>query len=529
MNSSRKFSSFPVFLIQFIINLLSVLYVNMTLNLHHSFITSAIATLLTFYIPSFIMYYFIYRNKDESSLALSWILPASTMYFLLLPLFRLITINNLIFFISICNIFVVLGNTVLIAAIISALSFAAEKVIKKTGKYVFLTLSIISVFFYILDAALFYYSHFRLNYQTIAWTMTMNDIKQTTLATCLKYLSPLSISIIIVSLVVSVVIYCQSKKILSNKVFKTSFIFVLLASQLSAALLQLSSPIPQLLRDPFFELINSLPLSKYFSKKLSMEEINKGFEECNIPLKKYTEKEVKDINNQKSNVILITLESVHWRYVNMFGEKEARTWPLMSKLKNRMVIFPFIFSCFPESTCGDYAMITSMIPFSHLFINQNPNMVHKGLVNELKKQNYNTYLFSSESLYDGGLINLTKIMPFDYSFSFNSSERVDNKNTWIWGYKEEFTTKSIVDCLKSRDPAKPYFLWYRTVYPHSPFTNLEPDKDMVFKEKNEYGELTLLSKYKNALIYLDKVLYNFINEITELDNKNKQQTLIVMV
>ena len=359
--------------------------------------------------------------------------------------------------------------------------------------------------------------------------MTINDMKQTTLATCLEYLSPISISLIVLSIAISIVIYCHSRKILSNDHFKLSFIFVLLASQLSSVLLQLSSPIPQVLRDPFFELINSLPISSYFSQKLSMDEINKGFEECNISLKKYTEKEVKDVNTQKTNVIFITLESVHWRYVNMFGEKEVKTWPLMSRLKNRMVVFPFVFSCFPESTCGDYAMITSLIPFSHLFINQNQNMVHKGLVNELKKLNYNTYMFASGSLYDGGLIHITKTMPFDYSFTFSSSERVDSKNTWTWGYKEEFTSKTIIDYLKNRDCSKPYFIWYRSVYPHAPFDLFDSKEDLIFQNKDEFGRIDMVSKYKNALIYLDKVFYKFINDITELDKANNQQTLIVMV
>ena len=529
LNNSKKLSSFPVFLLQFIVNILSVIYVNITLNLHQTFILAASTTLLIFYVPSFIMFYFLYRSKNENSLVLSWILPASTMFFLFLPLFRLITIDNLIYFISICNMFIMLGNTVLIVAIITVLSLVAEKVIRKTGKFVFLIFSIITAFYYILDAVLCYYSHFRLNYQTIAWTMTMNDIKQTTLATCLEYLSPISISLIVLSIAISIVIYCHSRKILSNDHFKLSFIFVLLASQLSSVLLQLSSPIPQVLRDPFFELINSLPISSYFSQKLSMDEINKGFEECNISLKKYTEKEVKDVNTQKTNVIFITLESVHWRYVNMFGEKEVKTWPLMSRLKNRMVVFPFVFSCFPESTCGDYAMITSLIPFSHLFINQNQNMVHKGLVNELKKLNYNTYMFASGSLYDGGLIHITKTMPFDYSFTFSSSERVDSKNTWTWGYKEEFTSKTIIDYLKNRDCSKPYFIWYRSVYPHAPFDLFDSKEDLIFQNKDEFGRIDMVSKYKNALIYLDKVFYKFINDITELDKANNQQTLIVMV
>lgn len=520
----------PIFilLLQFFINIFAVIYVNMKLQLHSTYIVAAILTLLIFNIPSFFVFWLIGKNKNSESISLTWILPVTTTYLLYMPLVRLRTTDNLIYLISFLNLFIFLGNVFLVTSIICFISFVFERIINKFGKYVFVFCSIITIGFYILDSALFYYSHFRVNYQTIAWTMTMNDVIKTTLATCINYLSPLSVVLIVSVLLFSVFVLFKSRNLVVNPGFKMLFIYVLLISQFSVTLLQLSSTIPQIMRDPFFEFICSLPVSKFFIKGLTKEEIYKGFEECNINLKNYSEK---SINNRYTNVnlIFITLESVHWRYLNMFGDDKEKTWPLMSKLKDRMEIFPFIFSCFPESTCGDYAIITSLVPYNHLFINQNQNMIHKGLVNELKKINYNTYLFSSESLYDGGLINLIKMLPFDYTFSFNSSNNESPKNIWSWGYKEEFVTSKIVELLRQRKQDQPYFLWYRTVYPHAPFELFDEKNKLVFQEKDKFGRIKLLSKYKNALLYLDRVLYDFVNKITELDKINNQKTLIVMV
>ena len=527
MSFSRYRCPIYILLLQFFINLFAVVYVYMTIKLHPTYITAAILTLLIFYIPSFIVFWLLNKGKNSNSMALTWILPGTTAYFLFLPLFRLRTVDNLIYLISFLNLFVFLGNVFIIVAIICLISYVSDRIIRKSGKYVFVFCSIIEIIFYILDAVLFYYSHFRINYQTLAWTMTMNDIIKTTLATCINYLSPISIILILAVLLASILVLFKSRRIFSNINIKVLFIYLLLTSQFSVTLLQLSSTIPQILRDPFYELIGSLPVSKYFSKGLTKEEIFKGFEECSIDLNKYSEKSVNSYD-KKENLIFITLESVHWRYLNLFG-KDSKTWPLMSRFKDRMEIFPFIFSPFPESTCGDYAVITSLIPYNQLFINQNQNMIHKGIVNELKKLNYNTYLFSSESLYDGGLINLTKVLPFDYTFSFNSSNKDNPSNIWSWGYKEEYTTGKIIELLRQRNPNQPYFLWYRTVYPHAPFELFDEKDNLVFQEKDKFGRIKLLSKYKNALLYLDRVLYDFVNKIAELDKINNQKTLIVMV
>ena len=528
---SKNKSSLILQTLLFINLLAGIIVSNNLLNFGQLYIKLAISSLLIFFIPSFILLWLCNKSTKDEVNSLTWILPLTSFSFSILPFYRLRTGDCFVFYVSFSNLYIVFANISTCLLFIAIISLIINKLIPKLKNKAFYLSSLLLLFFYILDAALYYYSQFRINYQTLVWTMTMNDIFKTTLTTCFNYLTYTSFILTISVLSISLILLYKSKNLFTNKSLKFNFLIIILISQISITLLQLSDPIPQTLRDPFFELIKSIPAPKYFQQHLSMEEIIKGFQECKLPLKNYNEKKVnkESIANKKfTNVILITLESVHWRYVNMFG-KEPKTWPLISKLKDRMEIFPFIYSNFPDSTSADYALITSLIPYDHLFLHKNPDIIHKSLVNELKNYNYNTCLFSSESLNDGGLNNLIKSLPFDHQFSFNSYDNKYKDIMWSWGYKEDFTCKKILEFLDNRNINNPYFVWYRTVYPHAPFEILESNDKLLFQEKDEYGDLSLLARYQNALVYLDKVLYDFINKITELDKKNNQQTIIIMV
>ena len=525
---SKKKNSFPVYIVQFFIYLVCVIYSYKILGIEYIPFKVAIETLLIFYIPSLFVYWICNKDKTDNSVALTWILPVFTIFLLNLPLYRLQTGDCLIFLIYMLNCFYYYGNIVLAILIVSLIAFIFEKIIKKSGKFVFSLCSLGVILFYILDAFLYYYSQFRINYQTLAWTATMNDIGRKTLITCFDYLSAKSIALLLFIIFVSIFIIFKNKKIIKeNSNFNYIFIVILLVSHISIALIPLSSPIPQLHKEPFFELIKSFPVEKYFQERLSMKEIEEGFKKCDLPLINIPEKNINNNLDQQTNIILISLESVHWRYVNIFG-KEPRTWPMLSKFKNRMEIFPFIFSCYPESTCGDFAMVDSLVPYSHLYLNKKINVIHKGLINELKKLDYNTYLFTSGSIYDGGFNNLAKTLPFDNISTFIASEVKNTDDAWIWGYKEEYTANKIIDFLNSRKTQNNFFLWYRMAYPHAPF-ELFGNKKFEFQEKNEYEVMDLVSRYKNGLVYVDSVLSEFINKITEFDKKNNQRTLIVMV
>ena len=522
---AKKNSSFFVMTLLLIINLGSVLYSFYLSKLNPVFFMIAIETIMIFFLPAFIICFICRKTNNKE---LTWILPLSTMFFINLPMLRLQTGICLVYFIDFISLFLFVSDVSIIISLVFCLTYISKKVFIRFEKIAFYLFAIIIVVFYMLDISLYYYSQFRINYQTLAWTQTMNDITRTTLATCLNYLSPLSLIIFLLTFFSAIMIIFKGKIVLDKyKSFKFNLLFILLISHLSNAILQISNPLPEIFNDPVFELIKSIPFSDYFKKTRPLEEIEKGFKECGISLKKYSEKDADNYSINKTNVIIITLESVHWKYVNMFG-KEPLTWPNMSKYKDRMEIFPYIYSPFPESSSGDYAVLTGLVPYDLLYLHKNPNIRHKSLVDELKKYNYNSYLFSSESLNDGGLNNLVKFLPFDYIFSFYSKDS-NEFNSWEWGYKEEYTTKTIIDYLTNRNSDKPYFLWYRTVYPHAPFTLFAQDSIYPFQEKDEYGLLTLVSKYKNSLLYLDAVLYKFIENITELDKKNNQKTLIILI
>ena len=528
MKYAEKISSLLILTILFTINLASVIYAFYLAKLNINFFIIAIETILLFFLPSFLITFICKKSDNKNGTALTWIVIPVTLFFLNLPLNRLQTGICLAYFIDFISIFSFAGNIVLLFPLLFCIVYITKLLLKPITKIIFYFISVFIIIFYILDIALYYYSQFRINYQTLVWTQTMNDIAGTTLATCFNYLSPLSIVIAGLTFIAALLILFRGKEILSkNKHFRFNYVFILLVSQFSIAILQMSDPLPEVYKDPVVELIKSMPFSDYFKKTIPIEKIEKGFIDCGLPLKKIPETAIDNSNTNKTNLIIITLESVHWRYLNIFGKNQV-TWPLMSRFKDRMEIFPFIYSSFPDSTSCDFAVLTGLIPYDHLYLHRNPNIRHKTIVHELKKYNYNTSLFSSESLNDGGLNNLLKFLPFDYTFSFYSKDRDDN-NTWEWGYKEEYTTKKIIDYLKNNNSNKPFFVWYRTVYPHAPFTLFKPDNAYLYQEKENNGLLTLVAKYKNSLTYLDEVLYNFINEITELDKKNNQKTLIVMI
>lgn len=527
LNYSKNQSSFGIFILQFLTYLGVISYSHFVYFKETPFFDVAVEIIIIFFTLGFFLIKSCIKSENQAAISATWIIPTATSFFLTLPLYGTPSQFCLASSLSLMNCFVFLGNISLIIIVICLVSHIADKIFYKAGKICSYLLFIMAIAFYFLDGILYFYSHFRMNYGTVAWTMTMNDIAATTLATCLDYLSSTSFTLIILLMLVITISFFNVKKLIVNKPnFRFILLLILIASQFSITLLQLTDPLPQVLRDTAFEMITSLPEPDFFTKPLEFEEIKQGFEECKLPLQEYKESE--QAAGNKTNVIFITLESVHWKYVNMFGE-EPRTWPLMSKLKDRMEIFPFFFSNFPESTCADHAMVSSLLPYDHLMLSKK-NIIHKTIINEVKKAGYNTYIFSSGSTHDGGLINITKTLNFDYFFHYNSKDVESPKDRWQWGYKEEFTAKKILDFLNARPVDKPYFLWYRTVYPHAPFPIFESKDKLVFDTVNRKTmEPSLTGRYKNALIYVDKILFDFINKIDELDKKNNQNTLIFMV
>ena len=67
-------------------------------------------------------------------------------------------------------------------------------------------------------------------------------------------------------------------------------------------------------------------------------------------------------------------------------------------------------------------------------------------------------------------------MPFDYTFSFNSSNKEDPKNVWSWGYKEEFVTGKIIELLRQRQQILQTLLLNQTLILHVLHSELQKQR-----------------------------------------------------
>lgn len=521
---SKGRSSLIYLIIQFILSLAIISFVYTIPSKAYSF-KYLCQIFAVFYIPSFILLFLCQKGKNPETSASTWIIPSFVNFCLLLPLFRLPTQYCLINVLAFSTTFIFSGKILLTTGFITFISYLISKISKKSAKIAFILMSISAAIAYLIDAILFYYSNFRLDYSTIRWTISMGDAFSTTFKTCLKYFSTNSLFIIGIYIILLSILTIKTKNIIHKKSnFQFTFLMLLISSNLTCSLASFSDVIPIILRDPIIELAKTIPVQTIEKNSLNYSTLKSGFESCNLPLKEYAEIQ-NPTNGNQYNLLLITLESVHWKYLNLFSENE-NTFPELRKLENRMEIFPYFFSVFPESTTADFSVITGLQAPGHLFIEEKSIFTFPTITNELKKRGYNNYFFSSENPVDGNLISIIKTMPFDYSFYYNPSNLKASVDSWTWGYKEESMTDEITDFLTKNNNSNPYFLWYRTVFPHAPFEIFTSEKPQTFKN----AENETVYNYLNNLLYLDKQLAKLVKNIDELDKKNNnRRTVIALV
>lgn len=520
---SKGRSSLPYLLIQFIVSISITTFISTIPSKAYSF-KYLCQIFAMFYIPAFILVFSCLREKNPKDSATTWIVPSFINFCLLLPLFRLPTQYCFINVLTFLTTFSFTGKIALIASFITLISYLLSKFSEKSGKIVFISLSALISSAYILDSLLFYYSNFRLDYSTLRWTAAMGDAFSTTFKTCMTYLSGKALLITLFAIILLIILAMRSKKILRNESsFRFTFLMLLISSHIVSSGLTFSDVIPIILRDPAVEFAKTVPITIIKNNSIDINTIKEGFKSCYLPLKEYPDSPNPTKGNQQ-NLILVTLESVHWKYLNLLSESESTT-PELSKLKDRMEIFPYFFSVFPESTCADFSVVTGLQAPNHLYIEEKSLFTFPTIANELKKRNYNNYFFCSENPVDGNLISIIKAMPFDYSFYYNLSDIKASVDSWTWGYKEESMVKEIINFLKENNNSNPYFLWYRTVYPHAPFEIFPSEQKRFFAN----AENEIVSSYLNNLLYLDKQLANLVRGIDELDKNKARKTIIAFV
>ena len=525
-SDNKILSPFILYCCQFFIILAIVIYVASIPSRAYS-LKYFLQLLTIFYIPGFLLIYICNKSKITQAKITCWIIPSITGFSMMLPMLRLPTSYCFLHTLSFVNTCIFSGNIAIVVGLIVLISIFARIISKSLEKTVFYLLSIFAVCFYLLDVILYSYSQFRLNYHTLRWTSTMNDIWASTMKTCLTYVSTSTLVCVIVFVCILFVIAIKGRTVFKNcHNIRFSFLMLILSAQISSLFMLMSDVLPFILRDSFVELLKSLPNPILSEKVLSMEDIKTGFKDCGINLIEYKEKETR--KNINTNLVLITLESVHWKYINLLNNNELKTFPKLSELKNRMEIFPFFFSNYPESSSADFTVVSGLQSPSHIYIENKSFFNYSNIASELKKLGYSNYMFCSGSIVDGNRISIVKSMPFDYLFYFETGNIKKGLESWSWGYKEKSTIDEILLKLKEQKGDRPYFLWYRMVCPHAPFDNFEGTFDYLFKSDDNTKDNTVVD-YKNSLLSIDKEISRLIKSVDELNEQSKQKTIFALI
>jgi|GEM_PF-1044614 len=211
------------------------------------------------------------------------------------------------------------------------------------------------------------------------------------------------------------------------------------------------------------------------------------------------------------NVLLIFQESSYNQHLSLFSGTNE-TQPLLAKYKDRMEIFPNVFSSFAGSIHARFATFTGLYPvsdFSRFTLNRVPV---KSVFEVLGEHGYECSMFYSSYFdYTGfrSFLNNRQVAGMydaDTMPGGQGSERVS------WGLKEETTLRAIRQQIRLYSNSNErFFLTYVPAAPHNPYDKI-PKEFREFKLE-KVGDFTPL--YLNELLYMDWIISSILDELKE--------------
>lgn len=212
-----------------------------------------------------------------------------------------------------------------------------------------------------------------------------------------------------------------------------------------------------------------------------------------------------------TNLILITLESTGTQYLSLFGSKDM-TMPLLESIKDRIEIFPFYFSTFPESANAEFSIFSGLMPTNFHIFRHKPNFVGKTLIEILKAAGFDCSLFFCIYTGNTGILSFFAPRGADRLYDATSMPGMTREDGWIWGLKEHFVADKISEFLEQKKDSKdPFFIYFRTAFPHAPFDPID-NSPPVFA-KNLPPELDRIARFKDCILYLDKQIFKIVETL----------------
>ncbi len=399
------------------------------------------------------------------------------------------------------------------AIYLSAIVLIANRYNQRLGNIVFYLLGFVAACFYLLDATMMYKTGLRLSFYTIDWIIGLKSL--TSLAKTVVSMKD-SWPLLLVFACLPLILRKTREIAHSPKIIGTIAPFLIMALSASLAYQTFDVNPVGVFKDPFNVFISSTPVfSDKTSSYMPFAMLQKGFAECGIENVKVPEIEASNTAKPaaaQQNLILVMLESTANTYLSLFGHDEP-TWPRLERYRERMEIFPFFFSNFPESSNADFAVMSGLFPANYLVLHKHSEIRHKLLVDHLKEAGYDCSMFFSGFTGDSGLSSFYRPRGFDRVYDAGNMPGASREDGWIWGIKEHFTISRIKDLLDqhARQPEKPFFIYYRMLFPHAPFQSVG-DKEPTFDEDG-YQHGNLVGRFKNSLLYQDEVLAEMLKHL----------------
>jgi arylsulfatase A-like enzyme/Flp pilus assembly protein TadD len=201
---------------------------------------------------------------------------------------------------------------------------------------------------------------------------------------------------------------------------------------------------------------------------------------------------------KKSNLLLVTIDTLRADHVGIYGAKEAKTSNI-DALGRAGIVFDNAYSVVPITLpshatilTGTYPMMTGMHDFSG---NRLPDGLPT-LATELKKQGYDTGAVIAAAVLDHRFgLNAG----FDFYYDNFEFSRLDEANLDAMERPANEVVDHAVEWLGKRSSQRPFFLWVHLYDPHHPYAPPAP-YDSQFKAAPYDGEIAFVDSQLGRLL-----------------------------
>lgn len=201
------------------------------------------------------------------------------------------------------------------------------------------------------------------------------------------------------------------------------------------------------------------------------------------------------------NVILVGLESVGARYLELYGASEE-LMPRLTELASRGLVFENAYAAYPESIKGLFSVLCSTYPSLGFDVDFYGGLRNAALPDRLRAAGHRTALFHSGRFVYLGMESVLRGRGFEV---LEDAGDIGGERESSFGIDERSTVRRILSWI-DRGP-QPFFVVYLPIAGHHPYETPEPGR---FRERGDFD------RYRNALTYADSALGMLVDGVRRL-------------